>query len=259
MENITGELYMKLGIAGYGFVGRAHHEFFKDYCDVVITDPAYEELDNTFPEDIEAVIICVATPQSEDGSCDIQNIIDVIENSPDVPFLIKSTLSLEGWNKIRELYPNSNITFSPEFLRAETAINDFLKTKVFLFGGDDVDFWQNLFAHNDATLEFQIYKAEELILAKYFRNSFLALKVAFFNQIYDLCVATGVDYKNVAEGITEDERIGNSHTTITEQRGFGGHCFPKDTSAICHTADIYGVDLSILEEARRYNKDIRKE
>ena len=86
---------MKLGIAGYGFVGKAHHEFFKNYCDVVITDPVYEELENTFPKDVGAVIICVATPQSEDGSCYIQNVIDVIENSPNVPFLIKSTLSLE--------------------------------------------------------------------------------------------------------------------------------------------------------------------
>ena len=250
---------MKLGIAGYGFVGKAHHEFFKNCNDVVITDPAYDNLLDKFPTDVSAIIICVATPQDKDGSCYIQNILDVIEKSPNVPFLIKSTLSLEGWNKIKEHYPNASLTFSPEFLRAETAVNDFLKTKVFLLGGDDIGFWKTIFANTNKDLQFEEYSAEELILTKYVRNSFLALKVAFFNQIYDLCQASNIDYNNVTKGVTQDNRIGSSHTTITKQRGFGGHCFPKDTSAICHTAhNKYGVNLSILEKAIEYNTQIRK-
>jgi UDPglucose 6-dehydrogenase len=101
-------------------------------------------------------------------------------------------------------------------------------------------------------------KAEELILVKYFRNSFLANKVAFFNQVYDLCKATGVDYDKVAEGVGKDRRIGSSHTEVTEERGFGGHCFPKDIQAIIYTAKQNGVDLTLLQEALEYNKKVRK-
>ena len=103
-----------------------------------------------------------------------------------------------------------------------------------------------------------VYKPEELILAKNFRNSFLATKVAFFNQIYDLCEQLGVDYNNVSRAVALDDRIGSSHIEVTEERGFGGHCFPKDTSAIVETALKFNVDLSLIAEAIKYNNKIRK-
>jgi UDPglucose 6-dehydrogenase len=100
---------------------------------------------------------------------------------------------------------------------------------------------------------------EELILAKYFRNSFLATKVAFFNQIHDLCANTGVEYAAVRHIVADDPRIGHSHTEVTDARGFGGHCFPKDTAAIVHTASLVDVDLSLIKQAISYNRKIRKE
>jgi UDPglucose 6-dehydrogenase len=100
---------------------------------------------------------------------------------------------------------------------------------------------------------------EELILIKYFRNSFLATKVSFFNQIYDLCEATGIDYNNVKEGIGMDERIGISHTDVNTMRGYGGHCFPKDVQAILETAKANNVDLSLIEQSQQYNTTVRKE
>ena len=99
----------------------------------------------------------------------------------------------------------------------------------------------------------------ELILTKYFRNSFLATKVAFFNQVYELCQATGANYETVAKHIGNDVRIGHSHTTITDERGFGGHCLPKDTSALIKTAQTHNTQLSILEEAVNYNNTLRKD
>ena len=109
-------------------------------------------------------------------------------------------------------------------------------------------------------ISVDVAKPEELILVKYFRNSFLATKVSFFNQIFDLCQSMDeVDYNTVRKLITVDERIGDGHSSVTEQRGFGGHCFPKDTQAIANTADKKNVDLSLLKEAIKYNNKIRKE
>jgi UDPglucose 6-dehydrogenase len=103
------------------------------------------------------------------------------------------------------------------------------------------------------------YTAEELILMKYTVNSFLATKVAFFNQLHDLCEASGVTYDNVQKLVAHDSRIGDSHMEITQERGFGGHCFPKDTSALLDTASRRNTNLSILAEAVAYNEMIRND
>ena len=76
---------------------------------------------------------------------------------------------------------------------------------------------------------------EELILTKYLRNSFLATKVAFFNEVFDLCESAGIDYNQVKALVGEDKRITHSHMQVPGpdgDRGFGGACFPKDTEAL---------------------------
>ena len=104
-----------------------------------------------------------------------------------------------------------------------------------------------------------VVNAEELIVAKQFRNSFLATKVSFFNQINDLCECLDLDYEQVRQVVTDDERIGESHTMITDERGFGGHCFPKDTEALVYSALHHGCSQNLIQEAIKYNKKIRKE
>ena len=250
---------MNITIAGYGFVGRAHEAVLKDTHNINIYDPPLGYKDIVAPD---AVIICVSTPPHIDGSCNVNNVADVISRvAEEVPILIKSTISLEGWHAIKELFPNHQLAFSPEFLRAETAIEDFKNTREIYAGGDNIGFWHALFrlAFDDETFTTRPAKVEELILAKYFRNSFLATKVAFFNQIYDLCDATGTNYNEVATIVGSDPRIGLSHTQVSKQRGFGGHCFPKDVAATSRTAEKNNVELSILDAAVAYNKRIRKE
>jgi len=241
---------MRILIAGYGMVGKAHHELLKDRHDIEIYDPALGYKHLKAPD---AVIVCVATPQRPDGSCHMNNVFDVIETSPDVPILIKSTISVEGWDMLVDAFPNRMLNFSPEFLRAESAVEDLQNTDLILVGGSDPFFWGKVF-----NLPVEIAEARELILAKYARNSFLALKVAFFNQMYDLCNALDVEYSAVAHYTGMDERIGYSHTYITDERGFGGHCFPKDINAFVKTAQRNNVELSILKEAVEYNRRIRK-
>lgn len=249
---------MNILIAGYGFVGQAHQAALEDKYNVVIHDPKLG-YDASYQQ-IDAVIVCVSTPPRRDGACDMKNVFDVIDASPDVPILIKSTISIEGWQALKLLYPDRKLTFSPEFLRAASAVEDFLATRQMYMGGDDVGFWHAIFrvAFDDPKFTTTTAMPEELILVKYFRNSFLATKVAFFNQLYDLCASTGVEYEAVRHIVAEDSRIGHSHTQVTEQRGFGGHCFPKDAAAIVHTADLVNVDLSLIKESINYNRKIRK-
>lgn len=241
---------MKITIAGYGFVGKAHEAVLKDKHDITIVDPAFN--DNKIPQDTEAVIVCVSTPQGSHGGCHMDNVFEVIEASPDVPILIKSTISVEGWDTLKHIYPTRMLNFSPEFLRAKSAIEDLQNMKQLLIGGSNCSFWSKVFDIN-----VEIADPKELILAKYARNSFLALKVAFFNQMYDLCDALDVEYAAVAHYTGMDPRITESHTQVTEERGFGGHCFPKDMNALITTATREGVNLTILNEAMAYNKVVR--
>jgi UDPglucose 6-dehydrogenase len=243
---------MKIGIAGYGFVGKAHAAVLKDKHDIVVNDPALGfEADFA---DVDAVIVCVSTPQRQDGSCHMDNVYEVVETAPDVPILIKSTISVEGWDMLVDTFPERRIAFSPEFLRAASAVEDLQNMDLMLIGGTSCAIWRDVFNVN-----VEVADARELILAKYARNSFLALKVAFFNQMYDLCDTLDIEYAAVAHYTTMDSRIGDSHSFITEERGFGGHCFPKDTSALIRTAQRNNVELSILQEAVEYNRRIRKD
>ena len=114
---------MKIGIAGYGFVGQAHEGVLKDYHDIIISDPAKKMYGDLRQAD--AIIVCVSTPKGSHGGCHMDNVYEVIEDSPDVPILIKSTISIEGWDMLRHVFPNKPLTFSPEFLRAATALEDF--------------------------------------------------------------------------------------------------------------------------------------
>jgi len=248
---------MKIGIAGYGFVGKAHEGALKDYHDLIIYDPAlghYGDLRHA-----DAIIVCVSTPQGSHGGCHMDNVYDIVNNNSNVPILIKSTISIEGWDMLKHVFPFTSITFSPEFLRAASALEDFQNTDTILLGGGNTGFWADIFITAMGKINVNIANPKELIVTKYARNSFLALKVAYFNQINDLCKDAGVDYEQVRMYTTLDNRIGESHTTITDERGFGGHCFPKDTSAFIVSGKKYGEHLSILEEAIKYNHRVRKD
>ena len=127
-------------------------------------------------------------------------------------------------------------------------------------GGKGTGFWSDLYIGALGDINITVGEPENLVAAKAFRNSFLATKVSFFNQIFDLCESMNdIDYDVVRKFITIDERIGDGHSSVTDQRGFGGHCFPKDTQAIVNTAKEKDVDLSVLNEAIKYNNKIRKD
>ena len=249
---------MKILIAGYGFVGKAQELVLKENNEIIIYDP-HLGYDYVNPwNDIDAVIICVSTPPRPDGSCEIKNVFNVVEESPNIPILIKSTISVEGWKMLSDTFPDKQICFSPEFLRQASWEKDAFINHMYI-GCNCTAFWSNVFLEALGNLTIEIVDPAELVAAKAFRNSFLATKVAFFNQVFDYCQSYELDFDKVKNAIGADERIGLSHTDVTEQRGFGGRCFPKDTSAIVSSAQRNNTRLTLIEEAINYNKSIRKD
>ena len=102
--------------------------------------------------------------------------------------------------------------------------------------------------------------SDESEAVKYFSNTFLAYKVAYFNKIFDMCEKVGMDYKNVVEGVTADSRIGTSHTRvpgIDGDRGFGGTCFPKDINSLIVQLEKEDINADMFKEIWKYNQDIR--
>lgn len=252
-------------IAGYGYVGKAVRSSIvskrlQSRIPLVI-DPAlpmantWDQVDFTR---VEGVIICVATPEGVDGSCDYSNVLEVLSHVPEnIHVLIKSTISLEAWHQINEHYPNHKIAFSPEFLTAKNAIEDYANQDFVILSGRGIYFWRTFF-NETVTTNVLMCKAEEAILTKYASNAFLAVKVGFFNHIYDLANLVGVDYNVIRRNLGHRPQIGLNHTEVTEERGWGGHCFPKDTAALMRTADDYKYDMEILRAAIDYNNKIRK-
>lgn len=252
----------ELLIVGYGFVGTAVEKSLAPFHKILVSDPKINTRKAYEHPEVDGVILCLPTPENEDGSCDISYLEEVLEECyPDIPILIKSTMSIEGYRYLKDKFITLRINYSPEFLTAANANEDFKNQTYYYISGPDVSFWKNVFKDALPNAEQKVSSSiEELILIKYFRNSFLSVKVAFANQMYDFCKAFGVSYENVREKFGEDPRIGYSHTLVPGpdgSRGFGGACFPKDTSAILFTADLYGKNLDIIKAAVDYNNSLR--
>jgi UDPglucose 6-dehydrogenase len=254
---------MKIIIAGYGFVGKAVASSLKDTV-IHIVDPKYTTGEIKHYPNADGIIICVGTPSTQLGDCDVSQLYSVMKDIPeDMPVLIKCTIRPDYLNRLISDYPNHSIAYSPEFLRAATANEDFANQTYMILGGEDPNnIWSNLFKSNLKNLNtIELCTLTEASMVKYTTNCFLSVKVAFFNQIYDMCQVNGADYNKIVELLTLDDRIGASHMQVPGSdgsRGFGGACFPKDASAFMHYADKVGLTHTLVESAIKYNKKIRK-
>lgn len=255
---------MKIVIVGYGFVGKAVFNALKDKHEVVIVDPQYTTNEIKYHHDADGVIICLPTPTTEDGICDVTVISNVMDEIPIfLPILIKSTVTPSIAAGFKELYSNHSIVYSPEFLRANTANQDFLNQKHIILGGEDPElFWNELFTSSlpNCKMVFTCTE-EEACMIKYSANSFLALKTSFFNQVYDLCQLTNMNFDTVRQLLAQDTRIGTDHTMVPGpdgDRGWGGACFPKDTQAFIRWSQTIGAPATLVKSAVEYNNKVRK-
>lgn len=256
---------MKILIAGYGFVGEAVSNALKDKHEIVVIDPkleVHEKISDHY--DADGLIICVPTPTTENNICDASIVAEVLDDVPVfMPVLIKSTITPAIVEGLETVYPDHSICYSPEFLRARTAKQDFLNQKYVVIGGEDPEcFWQELFQESLPNCKLVLNcSAKEASVVKYATNSFLALKTSFFNEIFDVCVKEDLNFDTIRQIVAMDTRIGADHTMVPGpdgERGWGGHCFPKDTQAFLQWTTTIEAPVTLVESAINSNKKVRK-
>ncbi len=219
----------------------------------------------------EAVFIAVGTPSRRgDGYADLSFVYEAVRAiapllAPNTVVVTKSTVPVGTGDEIerilREMRPDADlqVVSNPEFLREGAAIQDFKHPDRIVVGTGNAraravlaEIYRPLYL-NAAPILYVNRRAAELI--KYASNAFLATKITFINEIADLCEQVGADVQDVARGMGADGRIGSKF--LHPGPGFGGSCFPKDTTALLKTAQDHGVALRIIEAVSAVN-DARK-
>jgi UDPglucose 6-dehydrogenase len=214
---------LTLGVIGVGVVGGALHKWFKEHTshNVVAFDTDPEKNFNDDMSNCDATFICVPVPTTEEGQQDTTYLQDALARATGIKF-IRSTV-LPGTNDRFGSYS------CPEFLTERTAYQDTCKMDM-LCGHPDRGLVKRIFPGK----EIKFMTNKECELAKYAHNSFGAMKVNYFNIIYDICKAEGVSYNKVMEGVLLSGYINDVHTQVPGpdgKFGFGGTCFPKDLRA----------------------------
>jgi UDPglucose 6-dehydrogenase len=219
----------------------------------------------------EAVFIAVGTPtRGDDRQADLQFVYAAAKQIASAlkGFAVvvnKSTVPVGTGDEVERIIRAANsgadfaVVSNPEFLREGAAIYDFKHPDRIVVGTDDPravalmhEAYRPLYL-NAAPFLFTARRTAELI--KYAANGFLATKVAFINEIADVCEKAGANVQDVARGIGLDNRIGSKF--LHAGPGFGGSCFPKDTLALAHTARELGAPTSIIEAVAEANRSRR--
>ncbi len=213
----------------------------------------------------EIVFIAVGTPPDEDGSADLQHVLDVAETIGDhmkAPKVIitKSTVPVGTAEKVRAaIAPRTTVEFhvcsNPEFLKEGAAVEDFMKPDRVVVGIDSQEATDILtelyspFVRTGNPLIFMDIPSAEV--TKYAANAMLATRISFMNQIAELCEKVGADVNLVRKGIGSDSRIGPAF--LFPGPGYGGSCFPKDVRALLKTGEEVDVPLDVLESVETVN------
>lgn len=218
----------------------------------------------------KAIFIAVGTPPLPDGSPDMRYVKEVahsIAKSMAGPTLIitKSTVPIGTGRMIEEIIKESGqkhramVVSNPEFLREGSAIEDFMRPDRVVIGASDeeaVALMKEIYAPlHTVDTPFVVTNVESSEMIKYAANGFLATKISFINEVAVLCERVGADVQDVARGIGLDHRIGPKF--LQAGPGFGGSCFPKDTSALADIAKKYDYDFAIIESVMNVNKAIK--
>ncbi|MBT38921.1 MAG: UDP-glucose 6-dehydrogenase [Deltaproteobacteria bacterium] len=220
------------------------------------------------------VLIAVPTSSQSDGSTDLSAVeavareigrhldgYKVIVTKSTVP--VGTAVKVRSWVQeeveARGSIAHFSVASNPEFLREGAAIGDFMRPDRVVIGADDEeakailrDVYRPLYLNETPVVITDVATAE---LTKYAANAFLATKIAFINEIADLCERVGADVQAVARAMGLDRRIGGKF--LHAGPGFGGSCFPKDTDSLAHFARSLGDDFQIVEAVIRANRGRR--
>ena len=211
------------------------------------------------------VFIAVGTPQGEDGSADLQHVLEVARevaramNGYKV-IVDKSTVPVGTAARVREVIRREtthpfSVLSNPEFLKQGAAIDDFMKPDRVVIGAEDPrarELMQELYAPFTRTgAPIMMMDCASAELTKYAANAMLATRISFMNEVANVCEAVGADVDEVRRAIGADRRIGTSF--LFPGVGYGGSCFPKDVKAMIHFASQKDYDFRILRAVEEVN------
>ncbi len=222
-------------------------------------------------ENATIIFIAVDTPSNQEGNADVSQVLAVVNSIGEYIngykiIVTKSTVPVGTGHKIKEVLRdvlskrgetyNFDVVSNPEFLREGSSVYDFMNPERVIVGADNINendniknIFKELYNKNNCSFVFTNIETSEII--KYACNSFLAVKVAFINEIANLSEAVGVNVKDVAVGMGLDSRIGGKY--LNAGPGYGGNCLPKDTKALVHIGNEHGVDMSIIKTVIKSN------
>lgn len=266
-----------IGIIGQGFVGSAVREGMEKYFDIICFDKDPNKFSNSVSvfnvvENSVLCFLCVPTPMKKSGECDLSIVNKALNeiyecttslNKNQYIVVIKSTIPPGTTSKLNLEFPNISIVFNPEFLTEANSVNDYLEQNRIIIGGDRPASSKVKMIFSKAFPRIPIIKTSSTIAEtiKYVTNTFLAMKVSYANEVYQICQELNIDYDKVIEYSRYDDRLGNSHWSVPGPDGdfgFGGHCFPKDLAAFEFIAKEMGIDTIMLTAALDKNKKVRK-
>tara|TARA_R110001592_G_scaffold10504_6_gene54352 strand:- start:87 stop:917 length:831 start_codon:yes stop_codon:yes gene_type:complete len=260
-----------IGIIGQGFVGTAVNEglakHFKIETYDIVKDSTCASLKELYDKS-NIIFLCLPTPMEKDGKCHlgiIEPVLTEIDNLGKKVIVVKSTIppgTTERWNK---KYSNIDIVFNPEFLTEANSIEDFKNQNRIIVGGPRPATTKAARVFRKAFPKVPIIKTGSTYaeMVKYVTNCFLATKVSFANEMYQICEYLNIDYDKVIEYAKHDDRLGYSHWNVPGpdgDYGYGGHCFPKDVKALINVAMELDSNITpvMLTATDHKNNSVRK-